>query len=380
MKYLKIVSPIVIFGMIIGLCFLRSSIADDSNAVSDERGATVAKKAEYEGKRTECSGGARTASAMVNSAGVSYCGGEIAVLSNLEIRPLRDIYFSVCNMGFGVAVEGCTDPDTYKIYVCQQGTSVYDRRTTGVTRYFIYYQTVSYTCEDMNNTIRHELLHVVFLELDSNTQSEVNSKLASYKSQYSSEVSDYSESYQDDELFVRVGADGRSVSDPQLVDLYSQVSEAYVPQREARYASLVATSDQYIAKYEDLMEKYESKNVAVTTFIIINCIILITVIGIAIVRYRRNPKTAKLRKTAKRDVWDIPLLSSIKDELDELRSRIYGDDTEPELESHQNSLDTLRAKIHNTHHRSAEKAIKSKVAEEESFDEFKKQYGLENES
>ena len=231
----------------------------------------------YAGKKRECTGKANTTSALVNGAGLTDCGGDLAVEAKLKIVSLSDIYHNYCNMGFGVAVYGCTIPLTRQVYVCMPGTTLYDRRNTYVSRYFIQYEYISYACNDVSisNTIRHELLHLVYFDLSESERATVNSKLAKYEPQYASEIEPYSSSERAGELFVRVGADERKVDDMQLVDLYSKVSAAYTAQKQEYYKSLENVADEYLEKYEDLSGGYSALRALVIILLIVNIVALV---------------------------------------------------------------------------------------------------------
>ena len=147
----------------------------------------------YAGKKRECAGKANTTNALVNGAGLTDCGGDLAVEAKLKIVSLSDIYHHYCNLGFGVAVYGCAVPLTRQVYVCKPGTTLYDRRNTYVSYYYIQYKYISYARSDVriSNTIRHELLHLVYLDLTETERATVNSKLAKYEPQYASEIEPY---------------------------------------------------------------------------------------------------------------------------------------------------------------------------------------------
>lgn len=303
MSILGLIGVTALCWLVVILLAVGQRIEETRAMVSEEKAAVIEQKTEYQEKQVECSGGAAADIAAVNKAGVSYCGGEIAMASELEVRPLEDIYFRLCNMGFDKAVEGCMYPETGKIYVCKQGTSVYNRQVTGVTDYYIYYDIMSYSCDDMNNVIRHELLHVVYNDLDMLAQYNAVKKIESYRAQYTDELALYASHERDEELFVRVGADGRAVKDIELVDMYARVNEEYVAQKEAHYAARVAESDEYIEKYEDILEGYEQTSERLGLLVIINGVVLggvIIILVVCVVRKIKPRKNTKKTPAAKK--------------------------------------------------------------------------------
>lgn len=263
--------------MTIGAFLSLTNINSQLEKISYEKESVSDDWLYYAGKKRECTGKANTTNALVNDAGLTDCGGDLAVDAKLKIVSLSDIYHNYCNVGFGVAVYGCTIPLTRQVYVCMPGTTLYDRRNTYVSRYFIQYEYISYACNDVSisNTIRHELLHLVYFDLSESERATVNSKLAKYEPQYASEIEPYSSSERAGELFVRVGADERKVDDMQLVDLYSKVSAAYTAQKQEYYKSLENVADEYLEKYEDLSGGYSALRASVIIFLIINIIALV---------------------------------------------------------------------------------------------------------
>lgn len=268
---------IFIVALTIGAFLSLTNIDSQLEKVSYERENVSDDWLYYAGKKRECTGKANTTSALVNGAGLTDCGGDLAVEAKLKIVSLSDIYHNYCNMGFGVAVYGCTIPLTRQVYVCMPGTTLYDRRNTYVSRYFIQYEYISYACNDVSisNTIRHELLHLVYFDLSESERATVNSKLAKYEPQYASEIEPYSSSERAGELFVRVGADERKVDDMQLVDLYSKVSAAYTAQKQEYYKSLENVADEYLEKYKDLSGGYSALRVLVIILLVANIVALV---------------------------------------------------------------------------------------------------------
>lgn len=268
---------IFIVAMTIGAFLLLININSQLEKISYEKESVSDDWLYYAGKKRECTGKANTTNTLVNGAGLTDCGGDLAVEAKLKIVSLSDIYHNYCNMGFGVAVYGCTIPLTRQVYVCMPGTTLYDRRNTYVSRYYIQYEYISYACNDVSisNTIRHELLHLVYFDLSESERAIVNSKLAKYEPQYASEIEPYSSSERAGELFVRVGADERKVDDMQLVDLYSKVSTAYTAQKQEYYKSLENVADEYIEKYEDLSDRYSALRVLVVILLVVNTVALV---------------------------------------------------------------------------------------------------------
>ena len=266
--------------MIIGLSVSLAFLLTQQNIIKQEREKASEDRSNYTTRKLECSGTANTTSSFVNSAGLTNCGGELAI-ETLQIKSLYDIYHTYCNQGFGVAIYGCAYPQTRTVYVCSPGTTLYDRRNTYISYYYIRYQYISYACNDIDpkNTIRHELLHLVYADLSSEDQERIYAKLSSYEPMYASQLSGYSSYDRDDELFVRVGADGRHVDDIELVDLYSQVSAAYSAQKYDYYESLASTSDKYVKKYDDLSNKYSALLVTVIILLTINVCFLVYLVS-----------------------------------------------------------------------------------------------------
>ncbi len=265
-------SKIVLITLAIAGCiFASSATCVQQEDVATERDKAAYDRKAYTAKKYECSGTANTTNSYVNNAGLTDCGGEMAVSSNLTMESLYDIYHNYCNKGFGIAVYGCTIPAIRKIYVCAPGTTLYDRQNTYAIRY---------ACNDVDigNTIRHELLHLVYLDLSTAEQEQVSSKLSKYKTEYASQLLVYSESQRDDELFVRVGADGRQVDDIEIVDLYSKVSSVYVAQKQEYYGRLLSAADEYYDKYDELYNKYSTQRAILIIIAIINAVVLIIVV------------------------------------------------------------------------------------------------------
>lgn len=260
----------------------------------------------YMQKKYECSGVANTTNAFVNKAGLTNCGGDLAVKASLKIATVNDIYYNYCSMT-GWGVQGCTIPLTGRVYVCMQGTTVY-RRVYNI----IYY----YSCQDMYNTIRHELLHLVYFGLTPSQQQSVVAKLAKYESIYADQLAGYKLSDRDDELFVRVGADGRQVDDIELIDLYAKVSSAYKTQKQKYYGSLADTSDSYSKKYKELSDKY-SVLLAISVIVLIVNLTLLIYVGSKLKSFNKD------KKSKKRAVNYDAVNNEFEDiDLEHLRSRI----------------------------------------------------------
>ena len=102
--------------MTIGAFLLLTNINSQLEKVSYERENVSDDWLYYAGKKRECTGKANTTSALVNGAGLTDCGGDLAVEAKLKIVSISDIYHNYCNMGFGVAVYGCTIPLTTFVY------------------------------------------------------------------------------------------------------------------------------------------------------------------------------------------------------------------------------------------------------------------------
>lgn len=301
---------IFIAAMTIGAFLSLTNINSQLEKVSYERENVSDDWLYYAGKKRECIGKAKTTNALVNDAGLTDCGGDLAVEAKLKIVSLYDIYHNYCNLGFGVAVYGCTIPLTRQVYVCMPGTTLYDRRNTYVSRYFIHYEYISYACNDVSisNTIRHELLHLVYLDLSESERAIVNSKLAKYEPQYASEIEPYPSSERASELFVRVGADERKVDDMQLADLYSKVSTAYTAQKQEYYKSLENVADEYLEKYEDLSDGYSALRVLVIILLVVNVVVLAALVFVSRNQLQNNNKSSasdsKSRRTARDDSDD----------------------------------------------------------------------------
>lgn len=342
--------------MIIGLSASLAFLIAQQNTVAQEHDAALQDRAAYADKKFECYGSARTNNSTVNNAGLSSCGGELAV-ETLQFKSLYDIYHTYCNQGFGVAIYGCAYPQIRTVYVCSPGTTLYDRRNTYVSYYYIRYQYISYACNDVDpkNTIRHELLHLVYADLSNEDQARVYTKLSSYEPMYASQLSGYSSYDRDDELFVRVGADGRHVDDIELVDLYSQVSATYSAQKYDYYGSLASTSDKYVKKYDDLSNKYSALLVIVIILLIINACFLIYLVSAM-----RNMNTKNMRKR-REDVVKEAHRNYVESSNRKESSDYYNtDDAE---------LDSLKRQIDEMGHEPKRNMKKE-------FDEFKRKYGI----
>lgn len=345
--------------MIIGLSASLAFLLTQQNTIKQEREKASEDRSNYTTRKLECSGTANTTSSFVNSAGLTDCGGDLAVEAKLKIVSLYDIYHNYCNMGFGVAVYGCTIPLTRQVYVCMPGTTLYDRRNTYVSRYFIQYEYISYACNDVSisNTIRHELLHLIYSDLSSADQERIYAKLSSYEPMYASQLSGYSSYNRDDELFVRVGADGRHVDDIELVDLYSQVSAAYTAQKQQYYGALVGAADKYVKKYDDLSNKYSVLLAIVIILLIINASFLIYLVSAM-----KNMNTKNMRKRREDVVKEA--YRNYVESANRKESSDYYDTDDVELD-----IDSLKRQIDEMGHEP-----KRNVKKE--FDEFKRKYGI----
>lgn len=288
---------VIVVGLFAGLIYTNSR----QRTVLSERDKAKADKEYYLSKMEECSGYANTTNYVVNTANLTNCGGSLAV-NRLYVAPLSNIYNNYCRDGFGSAVYGCAYKYSKTVYVCKPGTSVYDKKYAYSTRYYIYYRTFSYSCSEAQarNTIRHELLHLVYADLSSAERANVNAKLSSYRYLYSSQLAVYPSNERDEELFVRVGADGRYVDDIELIELYSKVSAVYTPQKRSYYNGLAEEADNDINKYTSMSNKYTAISATSTASMAFTASALVYVIA------KRSTKTNK-KKTRKKSIWDLPI-------------------------------------------------------------------------
>ncbi len=353
----------IIIGLFAGLIYMNAR----QKEVLLKRDEAKTDKISYIEKKNECSGYIFTSSNVVNSAGLSDCGARMAI-DSLSFESLYNIYHNKCYSGFGVAVYGCANPYTKRVYVCSPGTSLYDRRNTYVSRYFIYYKYISYSCDiaKVKNTIRHELLHLVYSDLSYSDKQRVNAKLSSYRPLYASQLASYSPSEHDGELFVRVGADGKQVDDIELAELYSRVSSAYTAQKQKYYSELASVADKYIDEYTNLSTEY-------TVFCIIFVIlIIINIIVIAILIHSLKKKDSSHRKIDK-PANDV--ISLYRKNRNSPKSVLDKDYKEEDLEDL--NLEALQEKINSMSPKTKEKTKKkspSNISEE--FEHFKKKYGI----
>ena len=343
-KKLIVLLVVVIAGLVGGFCYANSRL----ETVTAEHDKAVSDKEYYTSKRYECSGTANTTSSTVNSASLTDCGGDMAVQS-LKFKSLSDIYHNYCYMGFGAHVYGCTNPITKTVYVCAPGTSVYDKKFAYSTWYYNYYRVTSYSCSlsQSHNTIRHELLHLVYADLSFSEKSKVDNALAPYKSMYASELSLYPATQQDDELFVRVGADGRRVNDIELVDLYSKVSSVYTAQKQSYYRELASTADGYIDKYKGLRDEYSFFCAIAIIFIILNIGFLIAVMA------------SRYKVKSKKSIFDEDEYEDDDEDLLEM------DDYDPD----DDYLDYLQQRIDEMNQKNSKNTARE-------FEEFKQKYGI----
>ena len=283
------------------------------NDIVKERLSILRDKSVYQKKRDECTGRANTGNGYVNSSGLTDCGGELARKS-LNFKSLNDIYRYYCYSGFGSQVYGCAYSATNTVYVCMPGTSVYDEKTVYWTYWYRRYQYISYSCNDADakNTIRHELLHLVYSDLSDAEQSRVYSKLKTlYLSAYRDQLSLYSSSEWDDELFARVGADGRPVDDIEIAELYSKVVSAYADQKKSYYGSLVNMTDKYITKYDTLSNNFLIIVVVSGVLAVINIIFLIY-LGVALSKVKNRRATNEVGRSSYSDYDDNVEVHRIK--------------------------------------------------------------------
>lgn len=325
---------IVMFSSLLYLLFEKEEVSEERDRLSMEH-------ATYLAKRDECSGLAQTNNSILNNAGLSSCGGELAT-AHLTFKSLQDINTIYCGRQ---GVVGCAIPLTRSVYVCIPGTTYSET---------IWPYIYTSTCDDYYKTIRHELLHLVYFDLTPAERLSVAKKLSPYKSAYIGELSGYSSTEHDSELFVRVGADGRPVDDIELIDLYSKVTATYLGQKEKYYGSLADTTSDYVIKYERLSKKYSSVIAIFVILIIMDIVFLVY----CVISSRNNVGQKHLKswsssekthsQTSKREVYRRP--SS------------YYDSEDAELESLRKSIDEMGQK--------AERSSKKE------FEEFKKKYGI----
>ena len=293
----------ILIVIIVGLLVAMSDLLYWRSEVAVNRASRLADYRDYVSKRDKCSGNANTTNYLVNNAGLTDCGGDIAVEYNLTVTSLYNVYHYYCYDRFGSYVFGCMDPVAKRIYVCTPGTTLYDRQW--INRRSYYY--VSYACNDtdISNTIRHELLHVVYGNLSQIEKADVDAKLFKYKNEYKNELSPYDVNQRNEELFVRVGADGRKVDDIQLINLYSKVSKTYAKEKKSYYDSLAMTASRNIEKYDELNGKYTALLTVIITAIVINAIVII--IAMVKVRNKNIKKEKKASIGVEMENKEIPL-------------------------------------------------------------------------
>ena len=261
-------------------CFGQLQETNDLSQAASDRASELREEAQqYAYKAIECSVGPQTTSDVVNNSGINICGGKMAVNAKLEFKPIRQIW-DICGQG----AQGCATADTNnpKVYICQPG-SYTGRIVTSSWR--TGYTYIEDYCDDVNNTIRHELLHLVYAKLAPDQRQAIASKLGGYHAQYADQLALYPVYEQEDELFARVGADGQAVDDPDLIDLYSQVSAAYGSQRYELYSDLSAKTDSYADSYEQIADDYESSHEMIIGILIVLAIVAICLVIGAIRAY-----------------------------------------------------------------------------------------------
>ena len=343
--------------MIIGLSASLAFLLTQQNTIKQEREKASEDRSNYTTRKLECSGTANTTSSFVNSAGLTNCGGKLAVEASLKLTSLNDVNYKYCNTTFERRAYGCANPLTRKVYVCAPGSTFYERRYAYSTRYWAYYDVNSISCDEATskNTIRHELLHLIYSDLSSEDRARVYAKLSTYEPIYASQLSGYSSYDRDDELFVRVGADGRHVDDIELVDLYSQVSATYSAQKYDYYGSLASTSDKYVKKYDDLSNKYSVLLAIVIILLIINACLLIYLVSVM-----KNMNTKNMRKRREDVVKEVH--RNYVESANRKESSDYYDTDDAEL-------DSLKRRIDEMGHGSKRNTKKE-------FEEFKRKYGI----
>ena len=363
-KRLIFILSAVIIGLFGGLIYMNTR----EKEVLSERDKAISDKKTYIAKKNECSGRISTTSSVVNNSNLTDCGAQMAI-DSLSFRSLYDIYHNNCNSGFGVAVYGCAYPSIKKVYVCTPGTTLYDRRNTYVSWYYIYYQYISYSCSYSNaqNTIRHELLHLVYADLSYADQQRVSAKLSNYETMYANQLAGYSAAQRDDELFVRVGADGRHVDDIELIDLYSKVSAAYTAQKQSYYGELASMADKYIDKYNNLSGQYTVWCIIFVVLIVINIIFLIYVAYTA----KKNKGDKKKAKKSANDVISLYRQNHQKTRPKSVLDRDFSQE-DVDLEYLQKQIDDMGKPT------KAKPKAKKKTVDElaEEFEYFKKKYGI----
>lgn len=327
--------------MIISLSVSLTFLISQQNKAIREHDSALQDRIAYTDKKFECYGSARTNNSIVNNAGLSSCGGELAIKS-LHFLPLQNVV-QMC--GKGKIALGCVVFGT--AYVCSPGSTY----NYWINRYY-YYQ---YVCNDYYNTIRHELLHLVYSELSGYEQQIVQAKLSDYKAQYASQLAEYSADQQDDELFVRVGADGRRVDDIELIDLYSQVSSTYTAQKYDYYVSLASTSDKYVKKYNELSNSYSALLATVIILIIINACFLVYLFTTL---KKIDTKSNRNRRESAIDEAQSEYVKTIGHKT----SSSYYDADGAELDSLKRQIDEM--------------GCEPKKDTKKEFEEFKKKYGI----
>ena len=221
-----------------------------------------------------CTGKAYFSDSFLMGAGLSDCGKELFDSLSVRILPLSSIYRGACSDEYGETVYGCADIENKKIYICESGTSVRDRKM--INRY--EYEELSYTCGQNNShdTLRHELLHFVYASLTNEEKSIANSILAKhgYTAEYKDDLSLYSSPERDEELFVRIGVDYHYMKDIELIDMYAKVVRGYAELKKEHYFELANEADQ---QYEEQNDIFTGK---IRDFVIAVLPVLLAIIGI----------------------------------------------------------------------------------------------------
>lgn len=274
MKYKKFII-IVLTILISSLTGAVFAIIPRTEEIHAERDRVSKERDDFAKKRDTCTEKFESKYPFVDSLNLTDCGHDLAEKA-LNFETLGDIYRHYCRG----AVYGCAYPSENIVYVCLPGTSVYDRRYIGSIGWYDYYWVFSYSCTSVQsaNTVRHELLHLVFESLPQSKKDALIKKLENYRSEYGDELSEYPSWQRDGELFVRVGADQRKIDDIELIDEYTKVVAAYTNQKKSYYGDLVNMADGYFNRYQDLLQKYTIIQIVIISIAVINFIFLIFVI------------------------------------------------------------------------------------------------------
>ena len=339
MKHLKAVTAILA-AIIVALVGCLGFVLDQRAKAIDNHNDALADYKEYSEKRDECTGHTSTTSSIVNSAGLTDCGVDLAIDNKLTFTSLYNIYHNYCYSGFGAMVYGCYQPDANKIYVCTPGTTLYDRKWI---------------------------------------------KLVGYRGSYSTQLAAYSSNQQNGELFVRVGADGRQVDDIELIELYSKVSSTYVAKKQNYYNNLMATTNRYINEYNELSRYYTIMMAILIALISASAIALIAV---AIVGNSRKKATVIGGQKSILDIQKEKRLQKAR--VEKSMSVLYAnraskpkkysifdmniDKTEDQGDDEE--FEELRMKINDMGKKENKAKTTDNKTEQEKFKEFKKSYGI----